>query len=79
MKYQSVVRIASEEKYLTIPLIVLIEVDTKAGGEVFAHSNYFPLKTQRLLEFGVEQVIWVLLSPKKLWLLPIPTMLLGYL
>ena len=51
--------------YAEIPPKVIIEVDTKADldpiGEDAAllASNYYSLKTQKLLEFGVEKVIWI--------------------
>jgi Uma2 family endonuclease len=55
-----------ENKYKSSPPKVVIEVDTKADPDIFNYSNYFAPKTQALLDFGVEQVIWVYTNPKKL-------------
>jgi Uma2 family endonuclease len=54
-----------ENKYLDTPPKVVIEIDTKADPDIFNYSNYFAPKTQALLDFGVEQVIWVYTNPKK--------------
>lgn len=54
-----------EPKYFSIPPKVVIEVDTKADPEIFQVSNYYPPKTQSLLDFGVEQVIWLFTDSEK--------------
>ena len=49
-----------DDTYLKIPPQVVIEVDTKADFSGFSSSSdYFYAKTQRLLDFGVEKVIWL--------------------
>jgi Uma2 family endonuclease len=48
-------------KYISIPPKVVIEVDTKADVLTFESQekgNYYLLKTQKLLDFGVEEVVW---------------------
>jgi Uma2 family endonuclease len=55
-----------EDKYFDFPPKVIIEVDTKAHAAEFVIPNYYQRKTQRLLDFGVEQVIWVFTDPRKI-------------
>lgn len=55
-----------ENKYFDFPPKVIIEVDTKAHQPEFVIPNYYQRKTQRLLDFGVEQVIWVFTDPRKI-------------
>lgn len=57
-----------EDKYATIPPKVVIEVDTKAELEAEDSPNYFHHKTQQLLDFGVEKVIWINTNPKNIML-----------
>lgn len=49
-------------KYAAVPPNVVIEVDVKADYEKEFESfeDYIDQKTQKLLAFGVEKVIWVL-------------------
>lgn len=51
-------------RYATVPPNVVIEVDVKADYEKDFESfeEYIQQKTQKLLAFGVEKVIWVLLA-----------------
>jgi Uma2 family endonuclease len=57
---------AKQNKYLTIPPRVVIEVDTKAALEDVANPlNYYQEKTNELLEFGVESVIWIFTDTQK--------------
>ena len=55
-----------QNKYFDIPPKVIVEVDTKAHLPEFTIPNYYQRKTQRLLEFGVEQVVWVFTDPRKI-------------
>jgi Uma2 family endonuclease len=58
-----------EDKYATIPPKIVIEVDTKANlDEEDEVGNYFHYKTQQLLDFGVEKVIWINTNPKNIML-----------
>lgn len=57
---------ALDKHYLTIPPKIQIEVDINADVEQFETiDNYIYLKTDNLLNFGVEKVIWVLTNSKK--------------
>ena len=54
------------DKYLDIPPLVAIEVDTKADMSQFNHPHdYLYQKTNKLLEFGTERVIWIATASKK--------------
>lgn len=54
-------------QYLKIPPHIAIEVDTKASMVTFQEpSDYFNIKTQKLLDFGVKKVIWIFTESKKL-------------
>ena len=55
-------------KYFEIAPLVVIEVDTKADMTAFeeqAQGNYFMIKTQKLLDFGVETMVWVFTNIEK--------------
>ncbi|MEM9671242.1 MAG: Uma2 family endonuclease [Bacteroidota bacterium] len=47
-------------KYLNISPEVVIEVDTKADLTDLKSEEYLRKKTQKLLDFGVKKVIWIL-------------------
>ena len=54
------------DKYLDVPPLIAIEVDTKADTGQFENpQDYFHQKTQQLLAFGVEKVIWITTASKK--------------
>lgn len=48
-----------------VPAKLFIEVDIKADLEETTETGYIRLKTQKLLDFGAEKVIWVLTKPKQ--------------
>lgn len=53
--------------YLDTPPRAVIEVDTKADLSGFEDEGvYFTKKTQRLLDFGVEIVVWFFTSDQKM-------------
>jgi Uma2 family endonuclease len=55
-----------QNKYFDIPPLVNIEVDTKADLQEFqAGTDYYHIKTQKLLDFGVQQVIWFFTTSRK--------------
>ena len=55
-----------QNKYFDIPPLVNIEVDTKADlREFHAGTDYYHIKTQKLLDFGVEQLIWFFTTSRK--------------
>jgi Uma2 family endonuclease len=53
------------ENYFNIPPKIVIEVDIKAELESTAALSYWQTKTQQLLDFGVEKVIWISTNPRK--------------
>ena len=54
------------DQYLDTPLLVAIEVDTKADVSQFVNPmDYFHRKTRKLLDFGVERIIWFTTDSKK--------------
>ncbi|TAE32578.1 MAG: Uma2 family endonuclease [Cytophagales bacterium] len=61
--------LALTEKYFDVPPLVAIEIDVNIEPEEFAggETDYVHEKTQRLLDFGVERVIWVTTQPKKIF------------
>lgn len=50
--------------YLKVPPEVVIEVDTKADLSELG-SEYYLLKTERLLDSGIKKVIWIFTDVKK--------------
>jgi Uma2 family endonuclease len=57
--------VEDEEKYLDIPPKIAFEIDLKADLENILPENYYQKKTQQLLDFGVEKLIWVSTNPRK--------------
>ncbi|MEZ4777443.1 MAG: Uma2 family endonuclease [Bacteroidia bacterium] len=56
-----------ENKYLEIPPKVVIEIDTKAEmDEIQNPLGYYQEKTDQLLSFGVEKVIWIFTDTQKI-------------
>lgn len=54
------------DKYFRQPPLIAIEVDTKADLQQFPDPvNYYHTKTRKLLEFGVEKVIWITTATQK--------------
>lgn len=55
-----------DNKYVDIPPKVVIEIDTKAELEEVPDTfTYFNQKTDQLLAFGVERVIWIFTDTQK--------------
>ena len=52
-------------KYADVPAIVAVEIDVKADISKVADFNYVNRKTQKLLDFGSEKVIWVFSSTQQ--------------
>jgi Uma2 family endonuclease len=51
-----------DHRYLEIPPLVVIEIDTKADTADVANVlnyNYYYKKTQKLFDFGVQEVFWI--------------------
>lgn len=57
-----------DDHYVDIPPNVVIEVDTKADLKNYDNEeHYYREKTQQLLDFGVEKVIWIYTkNPRKI-------------
>lgn len=57
----------AKNKYIDTPPTVVIEVDTKADFEALPLSpgSYYIKKTELLLDFGVEEVIWIFTQVEK--------------
>ncbi|HAI67915.1 MAG TPA: hypothetical protein DCM38_00590 [Gammaproteobacteria bacterium] len=54
------------DNYLAVAPKIVIEVDTKADTSNFGEAmDYYHLKTQKLLDFGVEKVIWITSKSQK--------------
>jgi len=59
--------IKKTNKYLNIAPKIVIEIDTKAELEEVKDSfGYFHKKTDELLDFGVEKVIWIFTDSEKI-------------
>lgn len=57
----------SSVHYFNKPPLVAIEVDIKATPENFASElDYFNQKTAKLLEFGVQKVIWITTASRRI-------------
>ncbi len=55
------------DNYLNVPPLVAIEVDTKADFSQFnSPQDYFYQKTQALLDFSTERVVWISTASKKI-------------
>ena len=53
-------------KYTDVPPKIAIEIDVKAEYEDLTELGYIYKKTQKLLNFGVEKVIWILSKSKSI-------------
>jgi len=59
--------IKRNNKYLSVAPKIVIEIDTKAELEEVKDSlGYFHKKTDELLDFGVEKVIWIFTDSEKI-------------
>ncbi len=56
---------AIDEHYATVPPKIAIEVDIAAEAPDLDIDSYIFNKTQKLLNFGVEKVIWITTKSKK--------------
>ncbi len=56
---------AIDEFYANVPPKVVIEVDIAADPEDIDNDTYIFKKTEKLLQFGVEKVIWITTKAKK--------------
>lgn len=56
---------AINELYADVPPKIVIEVDITIDPTDLDHDSYIFQKTQKLLDFGVEKVIWITTQTKK--------------
>jgi hypothetical protein len=55
-------------KFFSVPPKVVIEVDIKADLESFLNEgNYLFQKSQKMIDFGTERVIWILTETRKVF------------
>lgn len=56
-------------KYFDVPPRVVIEVDIKADVAEFLNEDldYIIAKSQKMLDFGTDKVVWILTSTRKLY------------
>lgn len=52
--------------YAQVPPVISVEVDTRIELDDVTESKYVALKTMKLLEFGVEKVIWFFTETKQI-------------
>lgn len=53
------------KKYIDVPPLLIVEVDVDVALENESQMDYVLKKTQKVLDFGVQRIIWVLLESKK--------------
>lgn len=51
--------------YVNVPAKIFIEVDIRADVEDLGETGYITMKTNELLKFGAEKVIWILSNTQK--------------
>ena len=56
---------AINEQYVSVPPKIVVEVDIDIDTTDTSSDSYLYQKTQKLLDFGVEKVIWILTDPRK--------------
>nr|WP_290928169.1 hypothetical protein [Haliscomenobacter sp.] len=61
---------AINENYFSTPPKLVIEVDISVDTAHLSSEGYVHTKTRKLLDFGVEKVIWSPLPLKQSWSLP---------
>jgi hypothetical protein len=54
-----------DSHYVSVPAKIFIEVDIRADVEDLGETGYIALKTNELLNFGAEKIIWVLSNVQK--------------
>ncbi len=58
---------SKDNKYIDIPPSLIIEVDTKAELQDLENPfSYYQQKTEELMQFGVEKVIWIFTDTHKI-------------
>ena len=62
---KTLIETIDEDKYFDFPAKIIIEIDTKAALEFIDEGGYYHKKTQKMLDFGVEKVVWVFTKSQK--------------
>jgi hypothetical protein len=63
----SLLRRGFRNQYFDVPPLAVIEVDIKSEGETAEETDsYYFRKTQKLLNFGVQEVIWIFSDVQKI-------------
>ncbi len=57
-------------KYIDVPPKLAIEIDIKADISSPEDADYLQRKTQKLLDFGTEKVIWIFTHTQKIMIAP---------
>ena len=52
--------------YLNIPPLIDIEIDVEIDNTTFSDFDYIQRKTDKLLKFGTQKVIWILTKTQKI-------------
>lgn len=52
--------------YLNIPPLIAIEIDVEIDNTTFSDFDYIQRKTDNLLKFGTQKVIWILTKTQKI-------------
>lgn len=63
--YQNLPAQAITKKYVNIPPKIIIEVDISIDPDSMHEIEYIEAKTRKVLDFGVEKVIWILTYVRK--------------
>lgn len=58
-----------QNKYADVPCKIALEIDTEADLSEMSGTGYILKKSQKLLDFGVEKVIWILTDVQKVIIL----------
>lgn len=66
---KGVIKDVFSENYVSVAPRIAIEVDTKIESEDIPNStDYIFLKSDKLIEFGVERVFWILTGSRKIFM-----------
>ena len=66
---KSAIQDVFSESYASVAPKIAIEVDTKIEAEhIFNPTDYIFLKSEKLINFGTERVIWILTGSRKIFM-----------
>ena len=55
-----------DDHYFKIPPVIAVEIDTKADLSVMKWETYLKKKTEKLHDFGVKKIIWILSTTQQI-------------